>query len=125
MTTRWQDLEGTWERLRWARVRWQQSIGVSDNAQAAADSLGLKAGTYRAYERRPDASKHIALDHQAAARFAKKFGVSWEWLLTGRGSPHDLQLTPNEQELIIALREAPKDRQTAVADVITTLLKSA
>lgn len=98
---------------------------MSDNAKAAAESLGDNPGTYRAYERRPGSSKHIPLDHQQAARFAKKFGVSWEWLLTGAGSPDDLQLTPNEQELIIALREAPKDRQTAVADVITTLLKSA
>lgn len=124
MATRWQDCDGTWDRLRWARFRWQERAGVTPNAEAAAESLGVKAGTYRAYERRPGSSKHIALDHQTAMSFARKFGVSWQWLLTGMGHPDDLELTPNEQRVIDALREAPEDRQTAVADAIERLLKA-
>lgn len=125
MKARWQDCEGTWDRLRWARMRWQEGLGVSPNAEAAATSLGIKPGTYRAYERRPDASKSIALDHQTAPPMAKKFGVSWLWLLTGDGSPDTIELTPNEQRLISAYREAPEARQTAVVDVIEQLFKSA
>lgn len=125
MTARWQECEGTWDRLRWARMRWQESNGISPNAEAAAESLGVKAGTYRAYERRPGSSKHIPLDHQTAPPLAKKFGVSWLWLLTGDGTPDDLELTPNERRIISAYREAPEARQTAVADAIEQLLKIA
>ena len=127
MAARWQETEGTWDRLRWSRIRWQEGQGVSPNAEAAAESLGIKAGTYRAYERRPDSSKHIPLDDQTAAKFAKKFSVSWVWLLKGEGTPDaDMEnLSPEERRVINALREAPKDRQAAAADAITQLLKSA
>ena len=127
MKARWQDTEGTWDRLRWSRMRWQEANGLSPNAEAAAESLGIKAGTYRAYERRPGSSKHIALDHQTAARFAKKFAVNWTWLLTGQGSPYasDDHLTPTERRMIDALREAPEARQAAAADAIIQLLKIA
>lgn len=127
MNARWQDCEGTWDRLRWARMRWQEASGVSPNAEAAAASLGIKPGTYRAYERRPDSSKHIPLDDQTAPPLAKKFGVSWIWLLKGAGSPDaDIEsLSPDERRVIDALREAPKARQAAAADAITQLLKSA
>ena len=127
MKTQWQDLEGTWDRLRWARVRWQEAQGVSPNAEAAAESLGIKPGTYRAYERRPDSSKHIPLDHQTAPRFARKYGVNWTWLLTGEGAPDqkDDQLTPTERRMLDALREAPEDRRAAAADAIIQLLKIA
>lgn len=127
MKARWEECEGSWDRLRWARMRWQESGGISPNAEAAAESLGIKAGTYRAYERRPDSSKHIPLDDQTAARFAKKFGVSWIWLLKGEGSPDaDMEnLSPQERRMIDALREAPEARQAAAADAIIQLLKIA
>lgn len=125
MKARWEDCEGTWDRLRWARMRWQEKSNVTPNAEAAAESLNVKPGTYRAYERRPDSSKHIALDAQTAMRFGRKFGVSWTWLVTGEGDPDDLELTPNERRLIVAYREAPEARQTAVADAIEQLLKIA
>lgn len=116
-------LEGTWDRLRWARMRWQEKRGVSPNAVAAAESLNIKPGTYRAYERTPDSSKHIPLDHQTAMAIARKFGVSWQWLLTGVGRPEDIALTPNELKIIDALRGAPEDRQAAAADAIIQLLR--
>jgi SOS-response transcriptional repressor LexA len=74
------------ERLRWARVRWQTLNGIKPEMGAAADSLGMKQHTYRAYEREPGASKHTPLDHQRAVQFARKFGVSWQWLLTGENN---------------------------------------
>jgi transcriptional regulator with XRE-family HTH domain len=120
----WDDLRDTHERLRWARMRWQESRGIKPSASAAAESLGVKIGTYSAYERSPDSSKHIPLDHQKAIQFARKFGVSWEWLLTGDGRPEDIKLTPSEREVIDALREAPEARQAAAADAIIKLLKA-
>lgn len=127
MDTRWQTLTEPNERLRWARIQWQEAKGIKPNAEAAAESLGIKPHTYRAYERRPDSSKHIALDHQRAIQFARKFGVNWEWLLTGSGRPDKAEeaLTPRERRMIDALREAPEDRQAAAADAIIQLLKIA
>lgn len=124
MDNRWRDCEGPWDRLRWARVQWQEKLGIKPDAGAAAESIGIKAGTYRAYERRPDSSKHIALDHQQAIRFARKFGVSWEWLLTGSGRPDQTQLTPAQERLVRALDELPADRQEAMANALEALIKT-
>lgn len=109
-------------------MRWQEGKGIKPDAGAAGESLGMKAHTYRAYERAPGSSKHIELTHQRAIEFGRKFGVSWEWLMNGRGSPDAMtasELTPTERRLIDALREAPEARQTAVADAIEQLLKIA
>lgn len=124
MDDRWKKLAEPYDRLRWARIAWQEGKGIKPDAGAAAESLGMNKHTYRAFERGPEASKHIALDHQRAIQFARKFGVSWQWLLTGEGTPQG-ELTPNERRVIDALREAPEARQTAVADAIEQLLKSA
>jgi hypothetical protein len=121
---RWEYCHEPHERLRWARTQWQERQGVAPNAAAAAESLGMAPHTYRAYERAPDASKHTALDLTNAIRFAKKFGVNWQWLAAGDGKPWDKPLNQLESRVIDALREAPKARQTAVADAITQLLKA-
>lgn len=81
MDQRWTECREPWERVRWARSQ------KFPDMKSAADSLGMKEGTYRAYERRPDTSKSTALSDQAAIRFGKKFGVDWIWLLRGEGSP--------------------------------------
>jgi len=114
---RWKTTEGTWDRLKWARI---QKFGTAEDAAAA---LGLKPGTYRAYERRPDSSKHIPLDHQNAAHFAKRLGIRWEWLLLGTGSPW-LDPDENRERVLRAYDEAPEDRRAAVAEAIEKLLKT-
>jgi hypothetical protein len=124
---RLENLREPHERLRWARVRWQEQRGIKPDAGAAAESLGMAAHTYRAYERPPGASKHTALSHQRAIQFGRKFSVSWEWLMTGRGQPDDVgaaQLSPTERTLIDALREAPEARRAAATDAIIALLKA-
>lgn len=127
MDDRWTSLTEPHDRLRWARVQWQEAKGIKPDAGAAAESLGIKPHTYRAYERRPDSSKHTRLDDQRAIQFSRKFGVNWIWLLTGEGSPDAPNdgLTDRERRMIDALREAPKDRQAAAADAIIQLLKTA
>lgn len=127
MKTDWQDLSEVHDRLRWARMRWQETRGIKPDAGAAAESLGMKPHAYRAYERPEDASKHTRLNDQRAIQFARKFGVNWLWLLLGEGSPDapDDQLTPIERKMIDALREAPEARQAAAADAIIQLLKIA
>jgi len=121
----WRPLRDPHERLRWARMRWQLQKGIKPEAGAAADSLGMNQHTYRAHERAPGASKHIALDHQRAIQFGRKFGVNWQWLLTGNGSPDDMALSDVEARIIQAFRDAPESRQGAVAAAIEALLRSA
>ncbi|HEY1751768.1 MAG TPA: helix-turn-helix transcriptional regulator [Caulobacteraceae bacterium] len=76
----WRGLE-LWERVKWARARRFES------ASAASETLGMKEGTYRCYERGPDSAKFIPLDYNHARHFAREFKVRWEWLLDGIGEP--------------------------------------
>ncbi|MFZ2252663.1 MAG: hypothetical protein WAW13_00645 [Minisyncoccia bacterium] len=113
----------THERIRWARIRWQMSQGITPEMGAAADSLGMKQHTYRAYEREPGSSKHTKLDLPRAMMFGRKYKVSWHWLLTGEGSPDDEALTPHQLRVVQAMRKAGDDKQEAVAVAIEQLLK--
>jgi hypothetical protein len=122
----WKDLEGGWDRLRWARMRWQREAGaVNPTADNAAQSLAIKPGTYRAYERPPGSSKHIALDHQVAARFARKFKVSWRWLLIGEGTPFDDDLSPVQERVMRAMLDIGDADQQTLADLAENLAKRA
>lgn len=114
----WRELDGGWARLKWARM----NRSPFETAEAAAESMGMKAGTYRAYERPPDASKHIAVDHQAAAKFGKKFKVNWIWLLTGEGSPDDSAMSPAQERIMQATTGASEDDLERAATVIEALL---
>lgn len=121
----WTDLKEPHERLTWARARWQLAKNIKPSGKAAAESVGLKEHTYTAYERPPGSSKHTPLSHQRAILFARKFGVSWQWLLTGRGEPDNLELSDDEWQLVAALRDAPEERQKDMVAAIVRLLKSA
>lgn len=78
----WRELREPWERLRWARMR-----AGFERSKDAAESLGMKPITYRTYERAPGTAGARGFDHENAARFGRKFKVSWTWLLTGQGAP--------------------------------------
>jgi hypothetical protein len=119
MDTSWATLFEPHLRLRWARAQ------RFPTATAAAESLGMKKDTYTAYERAPDASKHTKLDHQRAIQFAKKFKVSWKWLLTGEGSPMDEQLSAEEERVLSLMKGADEEAQRRVVDVLEAMLKRA
>ena len=114
---RWRNSEGTWDRLKWARL---QKFATAEDAAAA---LGEKAGTYRTYERSPESSKHTPLDHQKAAHFAKRLAIRWEWLLQGDGAPWR-DPDENLDRILTAYDQAPEDRRRAVAEAIERLLKA-
>lgn len=120
MTTDWTTLYEPWERLKWAR----KQAGF-DTASAAADSLGMKKDTYSAYEREPGKSKHTQLDHQSAIRFAKKFKVSWHWLLVAEGTPFTKTVTQAQTRALTAMADASEEAQEMAASVVETMLKSA
>lgn len=70
------DLDSPHERLSWARLR----AGYSDKAEFAK-AAGVNPTTYRAYENGQNGFAKLA------AQFAKKLGVSAEWLLEGGPIP--------------------------------------
>jgi hypothetical protein len=115
----WGRLKEPWERLRWARMRWQSNAGGFGSARAAAESLGMNEGTYAAYERGPEASKHIALDHQRAIQFAKKFQVNWVWLLTGDETPFGR--SEAEDRVVKAMAAATPERQAMIVETVEAL----
>jgi hypothetical protein len=122
----WRDQREPWERLRWARLRWQRDAGaVGGSAKDAAESMGMNADTYRAYERAPGTSKHTRLDDQAAARFARKFKVSWQWLLTGRGTPFDEEeMSPAQERMLRATTGLDQESQEALASMVETFARA-
>jgi hypothetical protein len=114
---RWKTCIGTWDRLRWARLQ------RFETAKDAAIALGIEEGTYRAYERTPDSSKHTKLDHQKAMHFAKRLGVRWQWLLLGQGEPWNDE-DEDIDRAISVMREADPTRRRDIADLIERLLKA-
>lgn len=125
----WRDCEGSWDRLRWARLRWQRRANaVACSAEAAAESLGVKPGTYRQYERRPDSSRSATLEAQNAAAWGRRFGVSWTWLLNGEGTPFDGQLDGNlpdtQARVLKAMAVASEEQQQRLADLVEAFLKT-
>lgn len=113
---RWKGCEGTWDRLKWARLQKYAT------AKDAAIAVGVEEGTYRTYERHPDGSKHTPLDYQKAVHFGRRFGVRWEWLLEGTGIPWRA-LDENLDRILLAYESTPEERRAAVAEAIEQLLK--
>jgi transcriptional regulator with XRE-family HTH domain len=119
----WRDCEGTWDRLRWARLAkgYQRAVDF-------AESINMKPGTYRTYERRPDSSKATALSTSDAIAFAKKLGVRWEWLLTGDGNPWAESASalafPQKARLKKLADEVSEERAGALAEALEALLKA-
>lgn len=70
------ELDSPHERLAWARAR----AGYSDKADFAK-AAGVNPTTYRAYENGQNGFAKLA------AQFAKRLGVSAEWLLEGGPAP--------------------------------------
>lgn len=120
----WRQQPTAAERLKWARMYWQMRAGaVNGSAKDAADALGMEAGTYRAYERKPTTSKSIKLDHQTAIRFGRRFKIYWVWLLLGEGTPFDNELPPEQERVLRVMSEATLEEQKALAEMVEIFLK--
>ena len=119
----WRNLKEPWERVKWARQRWQRLTNQADNAAAAARALGMKGGTYRAYERSPDSSKLIKLEYDQAKEFARKFKVSWIWLLSGEQSPFTDELPAPQKRVTQLMSEIPEPQQERFANAATEFIQ--
>ena len=85
------------DRLRRARLEAGYPTGT-----AAAQAMGVNEATYLGHE---NGSRGLG---RAAGRYAKFFGVSVDWLITGRGTPK-----PGQKHPVVELWETirPQDHQ--------------
>lgn len=116
----WQGLDEQWQRLRWARAR------KFDTAVAAAESMNMKPGTYQGHERNPGSSRSVPLDDQLAIKYGRKFGVRWEWLLLGTGSPLKAEPEPTDpmKRTLRVMGAVPLAQQEVIAAAIEALVKT-
>lgn len=119
MAAKWKELDGRWERLRWARIQ-----AGFERAKDAADSLSIKPGTYRTYEYPPgENGREPPLSE--LQRIARKLKVNWIWLATGDGSPDEDPIA--NERLAAAARKAgdiPADKQEDAWSAVMGVLES-
>lgn len=100
-------------RLRKARI----DAGFDTQAAAAA-FLGVSVDTYRQHEN--DTRNLGGIPRKAAMIYARKFKVSLDWLMTGRGAERSSDGLPSEgvlQEMVRELIDAEVTMQTKLADL--------
>lgn len=82
------------ERLRQAREK------LFPSAAAAALSMGIPVGTYAGHE-----NGHRGFPKDRAPTYAKKFKVTEEWLLYGKGEQEAFDPIPDEETLVAMVQE--------------------
>lgn len=119
MNGTWPDLRNPWERLRWARLR-----AGFERAKDAAESLGLKPGTYRTYEYDPDKNgREPPLSE--LIRFSRKFKVNWIWVASGEGIPFEsAPADPRVTEIARKAAEVADDKRDDALDAAISVLDS-
>lgn len=123
MVHAWQELRKPWERLRWARLR-----AGFEQSKDAAESLGVKPGTYRTYEYDPDKNgREPPLSE--LIRFSRKFKVSWIWVASGEGNPDAVEPDPRVTEIAQRAAEVAEDKRddalTAALSVLNSYIRKA
>jgi hypothetical protein len=82
------DLKTIGGRIRWAREQYVTPEGGRlTSPRAAAKFFGWKSeDTTKSHESGARQSKQLKLEH--AEKYARAYGVTVEWILTGRGNPY-------------------------------------
>lgn len=104
-----------WDRLRWARTHSQSQMTPA----AAAAAIDVAVPTYRAYERAPGTSRSTPIDLQSAITLGRRWKISWQWIVSGEGTPFDKPLTPLQVRVVAALDKASPEIQAAVERMLT------
>lgn len=115
----WQHLNDTHSRIRWARFQ-----SPFETAKAAADSIGIKEGTYRTYERPVENAGRIPPVVEAK-KIARKFKVNWVWMLTGDGRPDsDEAENPRIKEVLQRIDQVPREKQDDALNAVEAVILS-
>lgn len=74
-----------------ARLREARNAAIGSSATSAAEQLGMSYQTYVAHE-----NGNRSFDAEAAVKYARRYKVSLDWLLTGHGKgPGGAQVEPS------------------------------
>lgn len=84
-----------------------------DTAKQAADALGIRYPTYAGHE-----NGNSGFRRDTAAFYAKRFGVSLDWLITGRGEMKGQKDDPRLARFAEMFRNAPDHIQQTVLTVL-------
>lgn len=92
----------------------------------AARSLNIKPGTYRTYElAKADGGRAPSLIE--TQRIAKKFGVAWQWVLLGDGSPDaepENELRAIADKLAVSVSEVEPAKQDDALRAVEGVLEA-
>lgn len=112
-------MDHQWERLRWARMHRTGFERVKD----AAESLNIKAGTYRTYEHAPGTDGGRLPSLTELQRICRKYKVSWVWVATGQGDP-DQGVMADERLAVVGdkLGQVPPEKQEDALAAILGML---
>jgi transcriptional regulator with XRE-family HTH domain len=120
MDDSWREQREVHQRIRWARVHRTEFVRPIDGAR----SLNIKPGTYRTYEQAKADDGRVP-PIPILQKIAAKYGVSWQWLATGEGSPDEkvvteLQVIVNQlaERIGQVPEEKREDAMTAVQGVL-------
>lgn len=91
-----------------ARLRQAREMRGFDNAKAAANRFGFNYNTYIQHE-----SGRTGIT-RAVKDYARAFRVREAWLITGEGSPQDIDGSDELREIFMRLAAAPREVQAAV-----------
>lgn len=118
MDDSWRNLAHRWERLRWARLR-----AGFDRAKDAAESLGIKPGTYRTYEY-PEGENGREPALTDLQRICRKFKVNWIWVAAGQGTPDEGVIDPRANAAVQRAADIPADKQDDAWSAVMGVLDS-
>jgi transcriptional regulator with XRE-family HTH domain len=116
----WQNTEFH-ERLAWARAR-----AGHKRPTDAARALDEKPGTYRTWERGRDQDGRVP-ELDRLQKVARKFKVSWSWLLSGTGQPDDQaesELRSLADRFLDQLGTVPEEKRADALNAIEGVLSA-
>jgi hypothetical protein len=91
-------------------------------AKAAGAVIDKSDQTYRTYERAPGPSGRT-IDAQDVITLGRRWKISWQWILSGDGTPFDKDLSPRQLRLITLLDQAPDELQDAAYRALEAMLE--
>lgn len=115
----WRSAREPWERVQWARRR------TYSTKRAAADALQMNENTYKQYERGPGSSRWANLTYERALEFARKFKVSWVWLLRGEGHPLEQSGDTERDQLLGAFATLTPEQRSILLQLAKNMASSA
>lgn len=114
-STAWATCEDLWDRLRWARLNSPSQMSTED----AGRVIGVPAQTYRTYERRPGTPGARGISPQNAIQLGRRWKISWQWIISGEGTPFDKELSDAQLRLAAAYEAASPELRQAVERILT------